>query len=141
MARRAEFEISVACQIVCHILSKRGMVRKNVGWRDSDPPSTPSQIRTYIDSCKDFLLSTEAENIEQEFKKQEFPCAVPSKMIDNIGVIKAHADFRNSFECFICRAVTLVGEGNIVNANPFTRSYCMLLCNSCHGSALSSSNI
>lgn len=117
-------------------LAHARMVRKHITWQECEKPTTPSQVKSYFDACKDFLLSTENEETEEEFGRSTIPHYMTSKKIGNIGIQKVLADANNTFDCFICNKTTRVGNGNVVTANPFTRSYCMLLCAPCHSKQL-----
>lgn len=111
----------------------RAMVKKAVEWHaTTECITTPSQIRTYIDSCKDWLLappSTDAE--DDEMPRHTAPINLPKQRIGNIGVAREDIHADHTFECFVCGASSSVADGRIVNANPFTRSQSMLACTGC----------
>lgn len=110
------------------------MVKKSIEWHaTTESITTPSQIRTYIESCKDWLLAPPENDAddEVELSRQPAPIVLTKQKIGNIGIARddIHAD--HTFECFVCSASCTVSGGRIINANPFTRSQSMLACNSC----------
>lgn len=110
------------------------MGKKSVEWQTCGALSSASQVNEYIESCKEWILSTpDVAQDEVELSTQPMPsgaAAVPQK-ISNIGLIREHINLEHTFDCFICSASKRVVEGKIVNANPFTRAQCMLVCNTC----------
>ena len=109
-----------------------GPVKRQPDWHECATPTTPSHIRAYMDACKEWLLSTEEEEaVEDDLGVQASPVVVDGQKNANIGLL-AHVPTLNVFACFLCEAETRLVDGQIVTANPFTRSSNMLLCNACH---------
>ena len=108
------------------------MVKKTIEWQTCDTLASASQVNEYIESCKDWILSTpDAADDEVELSAQPMPSSVTTHKISNIGLIREHINTEQTFDCFICSTSKRVCEGKIVNANPFTRAQCMLVCNNC----------
>ena len=109
------------------------MVKKPVDWKNTQCITTPSQMKHYIEACKDWLLAlSDAENDdEEEFPTQPLPFITEEIQSDNIGLIREQIYETNVFSCFLCKRKETVSQGRIVVANPFTISQCMLVCNSC----------
>lgn len=109
------------------------MVKKTVEWHaTTEAITTPSQIRSYIDSCKDWLLAPPDTDVEDdEIPKQSLPTLLPKQKIGNIGITRDDIHLDHTFDCFICEASCSVSDGRIINANPFTRSQSMLACAAC----------
>lgn len=97
-----------------------------------DSPQTPSQIRAYIDACKDWLISAGEGDVEEEevYQPAIFDQVTPVQM-QNISVVPEYVYSINAFDCFNCNTHTQVSKGTIVNANPFARSSCVMLCEKC----------
>lgn len=113
---------------------RKYMVKKVVEWYETtETITTPSQIRTYIDSCKDWLLtqSKEEHKDDEDVPTQSTPTPLVGQKIGNLGIVREHIYAQNVFDCFLCNASTEVRHGRVVNANPFTRSQSMLLCTDC----------
>lgn len=108
------------------------MVKKQLEWQHAETPNTPSKVREYIEACKNWLLATsEVDEEEVEISQQPLPVQVNSSYNSSIAVIPEHIYNTNRFCCFICGQDELVGDGKIINANPFTRAQCMLICHAC----------
>lgn len=111
------------------------MVKKSVEWHlTTENVTTPSQIRNYIESCKDWLLTPPDEDKDHdasEISKQPMPVSVTPQKIGNIGIVREFINANNIFECFICGETTSVQHGRVMIANPFTRSQSMLVCSEC----------
>lgn len=111
------------------------MVKKALAWHEMDALTTPSQIRTYMDVCKDCILSiddTESrEDAEAEVSTQNLPAPFTPAHTDNLGCSRVEIVKVNHFRCFICEKDDIVANGKLESANPFTRAYCVLTCSSC----------
>ena len=107
------------------------VAKKGVEWQNVEPPWTPSKVREFIESCKDWLLEAVPEEEDTELPSHALDTAVESQMTANIAVVREHIYVENAFLCFMCRTSTSVQSGHIVNANPFTRAQCMLVCETC----------
>ena len=109
------------------------MVQKKVlDWQMTDVLSTPSQKRLYIEGCKDWLLSISDDTADEtEVRRQDAPILVEPQLSDNIGIAKEHININNNFSCFLCDTFSQAKDGHIVNANPFARAQCLLVCTKC----------
>lgn len=110
------------------------MVKKSVEWHaTTDGVTTPSQIRCYIESCKEWLLSQLVEDgeCEENISKQLPPLDLTNAKIGNIGLVTENIQTQHVFDCFFCEKTCRVPDGHVVNANPFTRSQSMLVCGNC----------
>lgn len=105
--------------------------KKTVEWQSANAISTPSQIHSYIESCKEWLLSIAENEEEHEVGRQHLPMSVNPQSVRNIGVVRDLIYDENVFDCFLCKKKTLIAAGRIINANPFTRSQHMLTCADC----------
>ena len=106
--------------------------KKTVDWSTTDVLTTPSQKRLHIESCKDWLLAVPDDVIDEtEVRRQDAPTFVHPQRSENIGMVKEHIYMDNKFVCFVCGASGDVKDGCIVNANPFARAQCMLVCADC----------
>lgn len=108
------------------------MVKKSVAWQSAGPVQTLSQVRTYIESCKDWLMELPVNNEDEvDGIVSELHLDVPAGRHDNNGLVREQIIPGNSFECYVCNCGSRVGDGHIVVANPFTRAQCLLLCRGC----------
>lgn len=106
--------------------------KKTIDWSTTDVLTTPSQKRLYIESCKDWLLAIPDNAVdESEVTRQDAPAFVQPQRSENIGMVKEHIHMNNTFTCFVCDARGDVKDGCIINANPFARAQCMLVCADC----------
>lgn len=105
--------------------------KKGVEWQTVEHLTTPSHKRLYLESCKNWLLAMPEDAVETEVKRQEVPIAIESQHSENIGLVKEHIHFGNRFSCFVCGNEGNVKDGRVVNANPFARAQCMLVCTTC----------
>ncbi len=113
------------------------MVKKQIEWQNAEPLNTPSKIREYVDSCKDWLLSSNVEEEDEiELATQPIPVHVDSHVNNNIGLVTEHIYETNVFNCFVCKGERTVSSGKVVHANPFTRAQCMLVCETCESSRI-----
>ena len=109
------------------------MVKRTIEWQTCEALSSASQVNEYIESCKEWLLSTsDLADDEVELSTQAMPNNIVTHKIPNIGLIREHINSEHTFDCFICSETKRVHEGKVVNANPFTRAQCMLVCNACN---------
>lgn len=108
--------------------------KKGLDWQNVETLSTPSQTRTYIDACKEWLLAlpTEEDDETEINREQELPIPVETCEHRNTGMMRESIYACNTFRCFICKRGCEVLRGRLVVANPFTRSQCILLCDACH---------
>lgn len=110
------------------------MPKKPLEWQTIDAVSTPSQMRSYIDACKVWLLALPKEDDDTEITPhQKPPAAVTACEHHNNGMLRENIYECNIFKCFTCNTECEVANGRIVVANPFTRSQCLMLCANCHG--------
>ena len=108
------------------------MVKKTIEWQTCETLSSASQVNEYIESCKEWILSTpDVPDDEVELSAQPMPTTVTTHTISNIGLIREHINSEHTFNCFVCSTTNRVADGKIVNANPFTRAQCMLVCSTC----------
>lgn len=108
------------------------MVKKSLNWETTKVLQTPSQIREYIDSCKDWLLEPDQQKLEEIVANtQPLPYPVQPGMSENIGIAQQHIIKSSNTTCFICNQNTNTDYANIINANPFTRANCMIVCKKC----------
>ena len=109
------------------------MVAKKLEWQNAETASA-SQVRTYIDACKDWILATDSDTPVEEAEKltQPIPLGVNRQLSENLGAIRQHIYQTNHFSCFLCTTDTAIDKGRIVNANAFARANCMLLCTACY---------
>ena len=110
--------------------------KKPVSWHNSDQViTTPSQVRSHIEKCKDWLLSSaedeEGEDEEIELFTQPIRTKIEPQLMNNIGLVQTRIYTDNYFYCFVCQKKTCVEDGQIINANPFTRAYSMMVCGTC----------
>ena len=108
------------------------MVKKTIEWQTCETLSSASQVNEYIESCKEWILSTpDVAEDEVELSAQALPTKIAPHKTSNIGLIREHINSEHTFDCFMCSASKRVSDGKIINANPFTRAQCMLVCSSC----------
>tara|TARA_B100001063_G_C16632586_1_gene486608 strand:+ start:320 stop:736 length:417 start_codon:yes stop_codon:yes gene_type:complete len=105
--------------------------KKSVEWQHTENLTTPSQKRLYMESCKNWLLAVPEDAVEIEVKRQEMPIAIESQRSENIGVVKEQIHLGNRFSCFVCGKEDAVQDGRVLNANPFARAQCMIVCTNC----------
>jgi hypothetical protein len=109
------------------------MVKKSVTWQSAGAVQTLSQVRTYIESCKDWLMELPVnDEDEADGVVSKLHLDVPAGRHDNNGLVREQIIPGNFFECYICNCASRVGDGHIVVANPFTRAQCLLLCRGCY---------
>jgi len=95
--------------------------------------SSLSDVRSYIESCKTWILDTpsKVDNEEYEGVRQKISANIAYPNICNNGSVAHDIYDLSMFKCFTCSAVRVVRQGQIVIANPFTRSQCIVICAEC----------
>lgn len=106
------------------------MVKKNI--QTFDNVNTPSQIRSYLDNCKDFIIKSDNVEIKDDRLIHDVNLDVSPQYTENIGLIKSEIHSVNYFMCFLCETRHDIKDSVTVNANPFARSSFMLLCQNCY---------
>lgn len=93
--------------------------------------STGLQLKSYLDSCTEWLCTIPQETGEAE--AQVLPgCAVPSRRDANtLGVLMRDALLVRSALCALCNTSMADDAGSITSANPFTRAQYMVVCHTC----------
>lgn len=105
---------------------------RQVTWSELPAPTTLSQAREYSDACKQWLLDVYAD---EPIVRRPLAPPMPygAQRCETLGLALEHVHPNNTFECFTCKKIGTIGtEGRAVNANPFTKSSVMLVCDACH---------
>lgn len=111
--------------------------KKSVKWDTGEPIVTPSHVRSHIENCKEWLLSSYTPDDEQAFEEdhdvfsQTIRVSSSIQSMSNIGVLQNRIHSENAFDCFLCKKKVNVCDGRVINANPFTRAHFMMLCQTC----------
>lgn len=114
------------------------MVKKTLEWQSAGSIHTLSQVRSYVESCKDWLMALPKESDTTEDKDdvdigvvRDSDFDIAPAFYDNTGLVQEQIVFANKFYCFVCNASSSITETNIVTANPFSRAQCLLFCQEC----------
>ena len=110
------------------------MVKRAVSWEHAAPVTTPSQLRSYIESCKEWILAFDPNDSGEEVEvagSQPIDAPVQSQKMASIGVTREDIHRENVFDCFICAENCAVIDSHVATANPFTRAQVVMLCKKC----------
>lgn len=113
-------------------------VKKNSDWQAVDHVKTLAQMRTHIEKCKDWLTSAAPDDCDEELQIPPSRRAVlplvhgsDALFIPNTGIRPEDVPPVGRFVCFLCKTTGSIESCRLINANPFTRAQCMLLCQNC----------
>ena len=109
------------------------MVKKNPeeSWKNfSLSINTSSNIRKYLDLCKEWYISHDNDlHVAPQF------CNIAPNFENNLNKLGLYdTELRNitSFSCYICKEEHDDSDKKILTANPFTRAQYVLLCTNCN---------
>ena len=107
--------------------------RKKQDWRSCDLNlSTSTNIRKYLELCKQWLVENDMENNSQPVPFSNIPPDPYPIEEPCIGMHEIELRHGSEFECVICKTPSnLKEDGKVMVANPFTRAQFMPICNTC----------
>lgn len=113
-------------------------VKKSSDWQAIENVKTLAQMRTHIENCKEWLTSPAPDDSDDELqlppsRRTVLPLVHGATLpfVANTGIRPEDVPPVGRFMCFLCKVTESVESCRIINANPFTRAQCMLLCQNC----------
>lgn len=94
--------------------------------------STPSQLKQYLDLCKEWILANDETQPEVTFFTSGWPqpSNKQAKQI-GLGLLEEEVNSRSLSDCVFCGVLCTAENRVTAVANPFTRAQYMVCCASC----------